>query len=658
MKKISLLLLLTSLALTGCKFGSKSNDSSSEEEKKERYVDVLPEKTESGVILHAFGWSFNQIKESLPSIVDAGYKAVQTMPVQQPKSGGADWTFFYQPVSFTVATNSPIGNKQDLTALCEEAEKVGVDIICDIVFNHMATNGDKDGAGYPVVDEEVETYEPYIYNNQDECFHHNKTATGSGAVTQYYPYGNLPDLNTANAHVQDRAYALLKECIDCGVDGFRFDAVKHIETSKDPDYPSDFWNNTLVKAEKYYQEKNNGKSLYAYGELLNDVDGGRALSLYTELMHVTDNSYIGGVSTAVLTSKNAQKIVDTQYSRDTDVKNIVTWVESHDTYADEDAHTGNKKLMRMWAVVAGRKDATNLFFARPRDGVSKIPMGEIGSTDYEDEHFAAVNRFHNRFIGADEYQNAQNTNFYVNERYNETSAGAIVVDLALKGQSEISFSHLKDGKYYDQITAKEVVVENGKAIIEFDSIGVAVLTDTNNKVRPTLTIDKRSQKYVSSITVNVTVTNATSSTYKIDDGEEIAFDGSKKLTLGKDAKTGSKTTLVIKYSNGEYETSRTFVYEKLEVIEGKFCVLNLNKDYLTNYELYIWSWSPSKYSQDYTWNEEKQILTIDKASSYTGFLLVIFEKDHVPAKTDKWESPIKQTGDIDPTAGFYDATYF
>ena len=654
MKKMTLLLLLASFTLVGCKTGSSKKDP----EPKEKYVDVLPDKTESGIILHTFGWSFNQIKENLPSIVDAGYKAVQTMPVQQPKSGGADWTFFYQPVSFTVANNSPIGNKQDLISLCDEAKKYDVDIIVDVVFNHLATNGGKDSGGYPVVDEEVDLYEPYIYQHQDETFHHNKNATGSGAITQYYPYGNLPDLNTANAHVQERALSFLKECIDCGVDGFRFDAVKHIETSKDPDYPSYFWENTLVKAEEYYKQLNNNKELYAYGEILNEVGGGRDLSFYTDLMHVTDNSYIGGVSTAVLTSKQGQKAVDTKYGKETTAKNIVTWVESHDTYAEEDAHTGVKKMMRMWAIVASRQDTTNLFFARPREGVSKIPMGEIGTTDYEDEHFAVVNRFHNRFINTQEYQNAQNTSFYINERYSDNDAGAVIVDLALKGKGDFTFTHLKDGTYYEQITAKEVVIKDSKASIDFDAIGVAVLTDTNNKVRPTIIVDKMSQKYVSSITVNIAITNATEMSYQIDNGNKVSFNGSAKVTIGTSAAFGTKTTLKVNYTNGEYSAERTYTYEKLEVIEGKFCVLNLNEKYLTDYELYIWSWSPSKYSRDYTWNADKHILIIDKASTYTGFLLVIFEKGVTPAKADEWSAPLKQTADIDPKAGFYDATYF
>ena len=153
----------------------------------------------------------------------------------------------------------------------EEADKLGITILADIVVNHLATTDDegKEEDGTPMVSPAVEAYEPVIYANRNEdtdgtgvTFHHNKNATGSGADTQYYAYGNLPDLNTGNAYVQSRVLSLLKECIDAGIDGFRFDAAKHVETADDPDYPSDFWEKTLEEAKTYYREKT-GKELYA-----------------------------------------------------------------------------------------------------------------------------------------------------------------------------------------------------------------------------------------------------------------------------------------------------------------------------------------------------------------------------------------------------------
>ena len=48
----------------------------------------LAEKTSQGVILHAFNWSYNTIKDHLPEIAEAGYTTVQTSPVQTPKDFG------------------------------------------------------------------------------------------------------------------------------------------------------------------------------------------------------------------------------------------------------------------------------------------------------------------------------------------------------------------------------------------------------------------------------------------------------------------------------------------------------------------------------------------------------------------------------------------
>ena len=42
----------------------------------------LQSNVQDGVILHAFNWSYNAIKEKLPEIAAAGYSAVQTSPVQ------------------------------------------------------------------------------------------------------------------------------------------------------------------------------------------------------------------------------------------------------------------------------------------------------------------------------------------------------------------------------------------------------------------------------------------------------------------------------------------------------------------------------------------------------------------------------------------------
>ena len=110
---------------------------------------TLRDKVGDGVMLHAFNWSYNTIKENLPAIAAAGYTTVQTSPVQQPKdystSGDVvgQWWKLYQPISFHIAEKSWLGTKDDLKSLCDEADKYGIKIICDIVSNHVA-NADDD----------------------------------------------------------------------------------------------------------------------------------------------------------------------------------------------------------------------------------------------------------------------------------------------------------------------------------------------------------------------------------------------------------------------------------------------------------------------------------------------------------------------------------
>ena len=252
----------------------------------------------NGVILHAFNWSYNSIKENLPQIAAAGYSTVQTSPVTQPKNYGTSsdvanqWWKLYQPVSLSIAQSSWLGTKAELTALCAEADKYGIKIIVDIVANHMANNVSASGTDIPdQLGPEVATYEPTLYNSYSTYFH-TETFSASDDNASTVTRGHVsacPDLNTANSTVQSKILALLKDCIDCGVDGFRFDAAKHIETEDDGSYSSNFWVNTLDQAKTYYSQKNSGKQLFAYGEVLNNLGGGRSANSYTKRMRITDN---------------------------------------------------------------------------------------------------------------------------------------------------------------------------------------------------------------------------------------------------------------------------------------------------------------------------------------------------------------------------------
>ena len=152
-------------------------------------------------------------------------------------------------------------------------------------------------------------------------------------VTQHCMSG-LPDLNTANKELQNIILGYLKELVDAGVDGFRFDGAKHIETPIDnAAFASDFWPTVVGGAESYAQSQY-GKDLYVYGEVL-DTTGGVSLTGYTQYMAVTDNSW-GNSLRKNIEAGNAALAAG--YDKAADASVLVLWAESHDTYMTDDSY--------------------------------------------------------------------------------------------------------------------------------------------------------------------------------------------------------------------------------------------------------------------------------------------------------------------------------
>ena len=648
MKRKGFLALISTLllgGLTSC--GPKSGPI--------EYTDKLAPSSQEGVILHAFNWSFNTIKENLPAIKEAGYTSVQTSPVQQPKGGGANWWSLYQPVSFSIATSSSLGNKEDLKELCEEAEKYGIKIIADIVFNHMATTGGLDEWGDPEVDPEVLIYEPLIYAGREHTFHHVTEPVGIQNTT--HCYDGLPDLNTSNPLVQERALSLLKECIDVGIDGFRFDAAKHIETPSDGNCASSFWDNTLEVAKTYYTEKT-GKTLFAYGEILNDCENGRKLNIYTDkYFGVTDNAYSNAV-TNYIGGKNVEKAINQDYAKKADTNKLVLWAESHDTYESASNKPGQARIDRSWALVGSRKDATALYFARPNEVEE---MGKEGTTAWNSEHVASINRFHNRFVGAEEYLSAQQETAFVVERYSENDFGAVVVNTAGEDELKIKFENIPNGDYYDSITGNIIEVRGHKANIKFDKQGVVVLTLTPCIARPTLSFSTPSTMYAGSLDLTLETKNAEKAYYQINGGEKVEFKDKVKITIGENVKSEETTTVKLVVQNGEHTKEKTMRYTKLKLVEGFVNVVNINLAYLLTNDIYIWCWNESGlnlWTNEYTLLGSTLLFDAEEAGA-TGFLLALFPKGHTIENVNKWDSAVvKQSGDIDVSKGFYDASSF
>ena len=628
------------------------------------YVDETPLALKDGNIFHAFCWKYKDIAANLPSIAEANFKSVQISPVQQPKNGGATWWSFYQPLSFSIADNSTLGSKEDLQTLCQEAERYGISIIADIVFNHLANIDDDhlESDGTPMVSPDVEAYEPEIYANRNASgeqatFHHNKNAAGSGAITQYYAYGALPDLNTANPVVQSRSLDLLKECIDVGIDGFRLDAAKHIETPTDLQYPSDFFPNVISAAKEYYKTKTN-HDLYVYGEILDDPDGGRTIDNYLPYIDVTDNKVKSSYVSASI-RKDASVLKTVSYSKKCDASHLVYWCESHDDYTSGETIASTMQVNKVWAMMSARKGGRGLYLARQavRDN---IVVGEVGSYLFEQPAVGAINRFHNRFVDAEE-NIITDTNIYACERYSDNDAGAVVVDLITAEQDAvtISFDKLSDGAYCDQMSGQIVAVKNGKATFKMHSSHIAVLTKTKNAPRPYFSISNRGGYFVNSVDIELNITDG-KGTYQINNEVAVEFNEKTTVSISQAKAINNVIALKIKYGNEQFSYERTYEYRPISIVQGYFNVLNMNPKYFTDYEVYLWSWGSGNghWSKDYTVRDG--ILLIDLSTfKDTSFLIALFAKDYIISNVNAWDDhKIKQTGDIAIASQFYDASNF
>ncbi len=613
------------------------------------YQDALPENAEDGLTLHAFNWTYHEIMINLENIRNAGFKNVLTMPVQQPKGGGATWWAFYQPLSFSIGVNSSLGTKEELEALCREADRYGICILADVVVNHMANIDDDhvEEDGTPVVLPAVEEYEPLLYRNRNEdvdgigvTFHHNRNAKGSGAETQVYAYGNLPDLNTANPYVQERVLALLKECIDAGVDGFRFDAAKHVETERDPDYPSEFWINTVDVAKDYYREKTGGE-LYVYGEILN-APSNRDLSCYTDRMRVTDDGFTAQFK-SVFAKKDPTLILNA-ILKGGDPEKLIAWVESHDEYVTSNTHYSDVRVAKFWAVIAAKKGFGGLYLARP---TAELTVGEIGSYAFESEYVAVSNRFHNRFCAADSYESCDGT-CYVCEKILPDDQGALILnvgDIDPEAAVTVAVPHLENGVYYDALTGNAIPVRDGAASVTFDGSGIAVVTRSKD-VHPQVTVSERDCSFAGEKTIALSARSCEESYYYFngDEAGRIPFDGTADVKVSDHAADG-KVDLTVVVRNGKNVFEQTFTYTQVQLIEGGFNLINLNEKYLNGeYELYIWSWSPGRWSRDY---EIRDGILVVNTEGMTGFLVAAFEKGYEIEDVNNWDpNVLKQSGDV------------
>ena len=422
-----------------------------------------------GAILHAWCWNFNTIKNNMAAISDAGYTSIQTSPISKCLVGDSgnmklnDWYYHYQPTDLTIG-NYQLGTEAEFQAMCTTAHQYGIKIIVDVVANHVTSD-------YNSISSTVKNISGGAFHNMIQISDYNNRQQ----VTQYSLLG-LYDFNTQNTNVQSAIKTYLAKCISDGADGFRFDAAKHIELPTDASsYASNFWPNVIT----------NDGAQFQYGEILQDsiTNSGQ----YANYMNVTASDYGNSIRTAICNNNvSAANLQTYPYGVDTD--KLVTWVESHDNYANDSTTSQwmtDEQITLAWAIVAGRDAGAPLFFDRPLGGggttsdnrfPGKNQIGTVGSALYMGSKIKAINLFRNAMNGKTEYLRNPNSSTQV-LMIERGTKGMIIVNMSNYSYILNSVpTNLANNTYTDKITnSSKFTVSGGNISGTIPARGVVVL---------------------------------------------------------------------------------------------------------------------------------------------------------------------------------------
>ena len=558
----------------------------------------LKDKIQDGVILHCFDWTLADIQEEIPNIAKAGFTAVQTSPVHERAGKGSVWYDVYRPYDFKIGNG--LGTEADLKALCAKAHEYGVKVIVDVVANHT-------------------DYGNVASRLLDESLYHERFGVGNWHDRHQVTFGMIGmwDLDTNNPTVQAIIKQYIQDLKTCGVDGVRWDAIKHIGLPSEGD---SFMQNVV------------DQEMYNYGEIL-DSTGGDDNVLFPEYqayMSITDNGYGNGFANS-FAGGSINESVGNFNRRNAKTEKLVYWGESHDTYANDGGESKNKSqnvIDRAYAVVAGNNGATALYFSRPaQKAKNDIRFGDKGSVHFKDAEVAQVNHMHNVCAGE--------PNYYVKGNgvcAQVRKSGAIIV-LGNGSDRDVTVANgagdgkwLKSGTYKDMVGGGAFTVNASTISGHVGESGIAVIYNAGSIVLPPEVVFNPADGTAFSdetLTVTATPLNATSAWIQVNDGEKQTFTAAKQFTVGADVAYGKNVTITWSATDkaGKTETgSVTYKKVKAYVPElGKAdeisCFLETTN---TAAAIYVWNDKVSpKIEHAGAWNDaiNKKLPLVGKSAS-------------------------------------------
>ena len=234
-------LLPTALLLAGCQAGAGTGEPPT-------------------AILHAHDEPFRAVAAEVCRYARQGYSHVLIAPAQV-SAPGPEWWQRYQPVD--LGRIGGRGSAADLRALTRQAHGCGVKVIADVVLNHMSSHPAYRSLHFPGLG-------PADFHPR--CTIHYADGN-TASERRCWLNGDLPDLDPNRPAVARLQRTHLRQLLALGVDGFRFDAAKHME-------PAD-----LQKLVAFGRQLSGGRA-FALLEVIDDHD--TRPEMYTPIAPITD----------------------------------------------------------------------------------------------------------------------------------------------------------------------------------------------------------------------------------------------------------------------------------------------------------------------------------------------------------------------------------
>lgn len=487
--------------------------------------DINFERTEETGVLRGFeGGDIQGITQKIEEgyFTDLGINAIWLTPIVEQIHGGTDEgtgkTYGYHGywTKDWTSVDPNFGTKEDLKQLVKVAHAKGIRILLDVVLNHTGPITEKD----PVWPDdwvrtgpkcEFTTYEnttacTLVENLPDILTESNESVELPDALlAKWKEEGRLSkELDELNLFFERTGYPrapryyIIKWLTDYinefGVDGFRVDTVKHVnedawaDLRKEADYAFEMWK------KKHPNKILDDNPFYLVGEVYNyGISNGRNFDFGDKKVDFFDHGLTSLINFEL--KSDADKDYETIFKKYSNLlhtklsgKSVLNYLTSHDDGAPYDKE--RKKAYRAANVLLLTPGASQVYYgdetsrsltiegtegdATLRSSMNWEDLDSLPETKKVHEHWQKLGRFraNHPAIGAGKHKRLAKSPYvfsrtYINGEYRDK----VVVGLDLpKGKKSLWVKgFFGDGtKLYDTYSETEVMVNNGKVILDND----------------------------------------------------------------------------------------------------------------------------------------------------------------------------------------------